>query len=64
MAYVVEMRRKKTNNFLFLQLASPFALFYLNKEEKLMPVAIQLKQEGGHDNPVSILIVVIAIFFL
>ncbi|XP_047475115.1 allene oxide synthase-lipoxygenase protein-like isoform X3 [Penaeus chinensis] len=34
------------------ELPSPFALFYLNKEDKLMPVAIQLKQEGGHDNPV------------
>ncbi|XP_063605786.1 polyunsaturated fatty acid 5-lipoxygenase-like isoform X2 [Penaeus indicus] len=34
------------------ELPSPFALFYLNKEDKLMPVAIQLKQEGGQDNPV------------
>ncbi|XP_042864130.1 allene oxide synthase-lipoxygenase protein-like isoform X2 [Penaeus japonicus] len=34
------------------ELASPFALFYLNKEDKLLPVAIQLKQQGGADNPV------------
>uniref|UniRef100_A0A0P4W1A9 Lipoxygenase domain-containing protein n=1 Tax=Scylla olivacea TaxID=85551 RepID=A0A0P4W1A9_SCYOL len=34
------------------ELASPLALFYLNKENKLMPVAIQLKQKKGPDNPV------------
>lgn len=41
--------------FFVFQLASPFALFYLNKEDKLLPVAIQLKQQGGADNPVSIM---------
>ncbi|XP_045601793.1 allene oxide synthase-lipoxygenase protein isoform X3 [Procambarus clarkii] len=34
------------------ELASPLALFYLNKQDKLMPIAIQLKQARGHDNPV------------
>jgi arachidonate 5-lipoxygenase len=28
------------------------ALFYLNKEDELMPVAIQLFQKPGVDNPV------------
>ncbi|KAK7069173.1 Arachidonate 5-lipoxygenase [Halocaridina rubra] len=34
------------------ELASPLALFYLTKANKLMPVAIQLKQKKGDDNPV------------
>ncbi|XP_071550915.1 allene oxide synthase-lipoxygenase protein-like isoform X3 [Panulirus ornatus] len=34
------------------ELASPLALFYLNKEDRLLPIAIQLKQKSGHDNPV------------
>ncbi|XP_045132500.1 polyunsaturated fatty acid 5-lipoxygenase-like isoform X2 [Portunus trituberculatus] len=34
------------------ELASPLALFYLNKKNELMPVAIQLKQKKGPDNPV------------
>lgn len=34
------------------ELASPLALFYLNKADKLMPVAIQLKQKKAKDNPV------------
>ncbi|CAL4074154.1 unnamed protein product [Meganyctiphanes norvegica] len=34
------------------ELAAPMALFYLNKEEKLLPIAIQLKQKKGDDNPV------------
>ncbi|KAG7158596.1 polyunsaturated fatty acid lipoxygenase ALOX15B-like isoform X2 [Homarus americanus] len=33
-------------------LASPLALFHLNSENSLLPVAIQLKQKRGPDNPV------------
>ncbi|KAK8746647.1 hypothetical protein OTU49_017121 [Cherax quadricarinatus] len=34
------------------ELASPLALFYLNTDDKILPIAIQLKQARGHDNPV------------
>lgn len=34
------------------ELAAPLALFYLTKKNKMMPVAIQLKQKRGPDNPV------------
>ncbi|XP_064100109.1 polyunsaturated fatty acid lipoxygenase ALOX15B-like isoform X2 [Macrobrachium nipponense] len=34
------------------ELAAPLALFYLNKKNEMMPVAIQLKQKKGADNPV------------
>ncbi|XP_037075252.1 LOW QUALITY PROTEIN: polyunsaturated fatty acid 5-lipoxygenase-like [Pollicipes pollicipes] len=34
------------------QLCSPIALFYLNKSDELMPLAIQLFQNKGPDNPV------------
>lgn len=33
-------------------LCSPLALFYLNKQKQLMPIAIQLFQEKGPNNPV------------
>ncbi|XP_042907350.1 allene oxide synthase-lipoxygenase protein isoform X1 [Parasteatoda tepidariorum] len=33
-------------------LCCPFALFFLNKNKQLMPIAIQLFQEKGKDNPV------------
>uniref|UniRef100_A0A1W7RAZ7 Arachidonate 15-lipoxygenase B n=1 Tax=Hadrurus spadix TaxID=141984 RepID=A0A1W7RAZ7_9SCOR len=33
-------------------LCKPFALFYLNKQDELMPIAIQLFQEPGPENPV------------
>ena len=33
-------------------MAAPIALFFLG-EERLMPIAIQLWQEKGNDNPVS-----------
>lgn len=35
-----------------LQLCIPFALFFLNRHKELMPIAIQLFQEKGPDNPV------------
>ncbi|KAK3873952.1 hypothetical protein Pcinc_021076 [Petrolisthes cinctipes] len=34
------------------ELASPLALFHLDAEDKLLPIAIQLKQKKGNDNPV------------
>ncbi|XP_076063711.1 polyunsaturated fatty acid 5-lipoxygenase-like isoform X2 [Oratosquilla oratoria] len=34
------------------ELAAPIALFYLDKDDKLNPVAIQLRQQKGEDNPV------------
>ncbi|XP_050721604.1 allene oxide synthase-lipoxygenase protein-like isoform X2 [Eriocheir sinensis] len=34
------------------ELCSPLALFYLQKNNELMPVAIQLKQKKGPENPV------------
>ncbi len=43
----------------YLQVASPIALFYVNEEDDLMPVAIQLfrnSPSGGHDNPVNMTI--------
>ncbi|CAB1327329.1 unnamed protein product [Coregonus sp. 'balchen'] len=33
-------------------LAAPLCLLYMTPEEKLMPIAIQLKQEPGEDNPI------------
>lgn len=48
------IREKDSAIYLFTQqLCSPLALFYLNKNNKLLPVAIQLKQKKGPDNPVS-----------
>jgi arachidonate 5-lipoxygenase len=35
-----------------LQLVAPIALFYLNKKDELMPIAIQLFQEKSDTNPV------------
>ncbi|XP_066942821.1 allene oxide synthase-lipoxygenase protein-like isoform X3 [Macrobrachium rosenbergii] len=34
------------------ELAAPLALFYLNKKNEMMPIAIQLKQKKAADNPV------------
>ncbi|XP_031555445.1 arachidonate 8S-lipoxygenase-like isoform X2 [Actinia tenebrosa] len=34
------------------QIPSPFALFFLNGKKNLMPIAIQLFQQKGDDNPV------------
>uniref|UniRef100_A0A4W5QXK5 Lipoxygenase domain-containing protein n=1 Tax=Hucho hucho TaxID=62062 RepID=A0A4W5QXK5_9TELE len=33
-------------------LAAPLCLLYMTPEDKLMPIAIQLKQEPGDDNPI------------
>ncbi|KAK6324689.1 hypothetical protein J4Q44_G00040310, partial [Coregonus suidteri] len=33
-------------------LAAPLCLLYMTPEEKLMPIAIQLKQKPGEDNPI------------
>uniref|UniRef100_A0A673VZB8 Hydroperoxide isomerase ALOXE3-like n=1 Tax=Salmo trutta TaxID=8032 RepID=A0A673VZB8_SALTR len=33
-------------------LAAPLCLLYMTPEDKLMPIAIQLKQEPGEDNPI------------
>ncbi|XP_060063390.1 allene oxide synthase-lipoxygenase protein-like isoform X2 [Ylistrum balloti] len=33
-------------------ICAPIGLFFVNKEGKLMPIAIQLKQKPGKDNPV------------
>jgi hypothetical protein len=39
--------------FLYFQLTSPIALFFVNGKHQLVPIAIQLFQEKGDDNPVS-----------
>jgi arachidonate 5-lipoxygenase len=35
-----------------LQIVAPIGLFYLNKKDELMPIAIQLHQEPSPTNPV------------
>ena len=39
--------------YISTQVPSPMALFYLNPDGDLMPLAIQLYQLPGDDNPVS-----------
>jgi hypothetical protein len=34
------------------QLAIPMALFYVNNQGDVLPIAIQLFQDGAEDNPV------------
>ena len=40
--------------FSTFQMVAPMALFYLNRSETLMPLAIQLNQQPGPNNPVSL----------
>ena len=35
-----------------LELAAPICLLYLRTDSELVPIAIQLGQEDGHDNPI------------
>ena len=40
--------------FNIFQMVAPIALFYLNRDKTLMPLAIQLNQQPGPNNPVSL----------
>lgn len=39
-----------------LQVCAPIALLYRNNKDQLVPVAIQLFQEPGSDNPVTMIL--------